>query len=74
MPAFLFKDLALGIEQGMQDRVHIDIHKVEEIALIGAGHRIHGLVGERQCIKKGLHRCLEEIDKRLFYRITLTAA
>ena len=58
----------------MQHGVHIDVHEVEQVLLVGGGHRVHGLVGEGQGVEERLHRGLEQVDEGLLDRVAVAAA
>ena len=58
----------------MQHGVHIDVHEVEQVLLVGGGHGVHGLVGEGQGVEERLHRGLEQVDEGFLDRVAVAAA
>ena len=54
MPSFLKKRLLLRHTERMKHRVQIDVHKIQEILVIPAAHRIHGLIRKCERIHEGL--------------------
>ena len=46
VPALLLEDDGAPVDVGMEDRVQVDVHEVDEILLVGGRHRVHGLVRE----------------------------
>ena len=71
MPAFLQEDLRNIIDIGMKYRVHIDIHQVLEILIIGTCHRIDRLIRIGHRIEEGIERALHQFDKGILKRILL---
>ena len=67
MPAFLGKYLWLAINRRVKDRVHIDVHQVQQVFLVGRGHGIDRLVGVGHRVQKGLHRAFQQVHERLFH-------
>ena len=74
MPAFLFKDALTLIDCRMQDSVKVHAHKVFQVSYVSAGHRVNRLVRVSHCVQERLHRGLEQVNKRLFDRISIGSA
>ena len=68
MPAFLLKHRTLAVDRRVQHGVHIHIGQVLEVLVVGAGHGVHGFIGERERVEDRLHRGFQQIDERLFHR------
>ena len=74
VPALLLEDGTLAINHRMQHGIHVHIHQIEQVLIVGTRHRIHGLIGERERVQKRLHRGLEQVHERLFDRKLVGAA
>ena len=46
VPALLLEDDGAPVDIGVEDRVQVDVHEVDEILLVGGRHGVHGLVRE----------------------------
>ena len=68
MPAFLLEHRALAVDCRVQHGVHVHVGKVFEVLVVGAGHGVHGFIGERERVEERLHRGFQQIDERLFHR------
>ena len=73
-PALLPENFRLVIDCRMQHGIQIDIHQVQEIAVVAAGNRVHRLVGVGHCVQESLHRGFQQIDKRLLDRVFVRPA
>ena len=58
---------------GIEDAVQINVHEIEKIGFIPAGHGIHGLVAEGHGVEKGIDGILQQFSKRFFDLIPLRA-
>ena len=74
VPALLLEDGALAVDQGMQHRVQVHVHEVEQVLLVGAGHRVHGLVRKGHGVQKRLHGAFEQVHERLLDGEAVAAA
>ena len=54
MPTFLIEDFRFCQNLRMQNGVHVNVHKVQKILVVAAGHRVHGFVGEGHGVEKRL--------------------
>ena len=68
VPALLLKHRALAVDCRMQHGVHVHVGQVFEILIVGAGHGVHGFIGERERVEERLHRGFQQINERLFHR------
>ena len=68
MPALLLEYLLFFIDIGVQNRVHIDIHKIPEIPVICAGNGINGLIRIGHGVQKGIEAALCKLYKGVLYR------
>ena len=67
VPALLLEHRALAIDRRVQHGVHVHVGQVFEVLVVGAGHGVHGLIGERERVEERLHRGFQQIDERLFH-------
>ena len=74
MPALLLEDLPTGVDIGVEHRVHVHVHEVEQVLLVGAAHGVHGLVREGQGVQEGLHTGAQQVHEGLLDREFLRAA
>ena len=66
VPAFLLENAPVAVDGRMEHGVEVHVHQVEQVLLVGARHRVHGLVGEGERIEEGLHRGLQQVHEGLF--------
>ena len=65
VPALLAEDLLLAVDVRMQDRVHVDVHKVREIAVVAACDGIDGLIRIGHRVQERVQRAFRELDERI---------
>ncbi len=74
MPPLLLEDGLLGVDGGVQHRVHVHVHEVVEVLLVGGGHRVDRLVGVGHGVQERLHGALDEVHERLLDGVALRPA
>ncbi len=74
MPALLLENRPLGIDGGVEHRVHVDVHEVEQVLLVGGRDGIDGFVGISHGVQERLHGTLDEVHARLLHREFCRAA
>ena len=74
VPALL-AEYALVLEcQGVEHRVHINVHKIVEIAVVSRRNGVDRLVVEGHSVKEGLERALQKVNEGLFKREFIRSA
>ena len=66
VPSLLLEDGALLVDRGVENGIHIDVHEVQKVLLVGARHRVHRFIRERHGVQKRLHGAFDEVDEGLF--------
>ena len=74
VPALLLENRPLGIDGGVEHRVHVDVHEVEQVLLVGGRDGIDGFVGISHGVQERLHGALDEVHERLLHREFCRAA
>ena len=73
VPALLLKHGLVHHGQRAEHCVEVHVHQVLEIRLVGRRKGVNGLVRERHRIEERRHAALEQLQKRRFDRVLLTA-
>ena len=55
MPALLFQDPGIIVDQGIEHCIQVHMHEVEVILFVHAGNRVHGVIF--RC--EGVEKCAE---------------
>ena len=77
VPPLLLEDAwpSNGVEDArVEAGVQVDVDQVEEVLLVLAGDRVHGLVGSGHGAEERLEAALEQVDEWLLARVALRAA
>ncbi len=74
MPALLQEGALIADAVGVQHRIHVHIHEILEILLIGGGDGIYRLVRIGHGIQEGIERALHQLHKGILQREPLRAA
>ena len=65
VPPLLLEDGALRVDGRVEHRVHIDVHEVEQVLLVGGGNGVDGLVRVGHGVQERLHGAFDELNEWL---------
>ena len=65
VPTLLLEDGTLSVDRGVEHGVHVDVHEVQQILLIGRCHGVDRLVRVRHGVEERLHGALDEVHEGL---------
>ena len=74
MPALLHHDFRNLVQPRIHDGIHIDMHKVQEVLVVAAGHRVHRPVVHGKGVEERLQRAFQQLDEGLLGRKVPRAA
>ena len=74
VPALLLEDAGVMQDGRGEHGVQIDLRQVQEVRLVQAGHRVHGLVRKGHRVQEGVHAALDQLHERLPDGILVAAA